>query len=301
MTAPRHLDASGTVLLVFFAALMGFNQVVIKVVNDGLQPVFFAGLRSAGVVVCLGLWMWFRGLSPRIAPGTWKAGLLIGAFFSAEFIFMFIALDLTSVARSSVLLYSMPVWLALGAHFLLDDKIDALKAAGLAVAFAGVAYAILDRPPLGQGSLVGDLFALAASLCWAAIALCARGTAMVRVRPEMQLMWQVAVSAVVLLIVAPLFGPLLRDPQWIHWAGLGFQIVVVVTFGFLLWLWLLTRYAPASVASFSFLSPIFGAAFGILLLGETLTSGLILALILVCTGLAMINWPRSVTSHKTSR
>jgi drug/metabolite transporter (DMT)-like permease len=56
------------------------------------------------------------------------------------------------------------------------------------------------------------------------------------------------------------FGPFLRDPSLIHWAGLGFQIVAVVSAGFLFWFWLLTIYPASSVAAFAFLSPIFGVA-----------------------------------------
>ena len=63
------IDTFGAVSLVLFSALLGFNQVVIKVVNEGLQPVFFAGLRSLGAVVCVGLWMGVRGQSFRPKPG----------------------------------------------------------------------------------------------------------------------------------------------------------------------------------------------------------------------------------------
>ena len=72
---PRNetMDTFGAVSLIFFAALLGFNQVVIKVVNEGLQPVFFAGLRSAGGMVLLMAWMRYRGLSFRGTPGTTKS------------------------------------------------------------------------------------------------------------------------------------------------------------------------------------------------------------------------------------
>ncbi|RVT85322.1 DMT family transporter [Rhodobacteraceae bacterium CCMM004] len=294
MPARQPMDAFGAAALVAFSALLGFNQVVIAVVNEGLQPVFFAGLRSLGAALCIWAWMRWRGLSAAIAPGTAGAGLLAGAIFTVEFVALFTALDLTTVARTSVIFYSMPVWLALAAHWLLPgERIGPRKAVGLALAMGGVAWAILDRPgaAVAGGSLAGDLCALAAALGWAAIAICARATALSRVRPEMQLLWQVAVSAPILLLLAPLFGPLVRDLAPVHLAGLAFQIVVVVSFGFILWLWLLSRYEAAAVASFSFLGPIFGAGFGWLLLGERLGPGLIGALVLVAAGLALINAP----------
>ncbi|MDH3263086.1 MAG: DMT family transporter [Paracoccaceae bacterium] len=287
------IDGFGAAALAGFALLFALNQVSIKVTNGGFQPVFLAALRSAIAIPCILGWMKLRGLSLRPAPGTWVAGLLVGCVFSAEFICLYLALDLTTVARSSVIFYSMPVWLALAAHFLLPgERLTPLKATGLALAFAGVAWAILDRKTAsGEASLAGDLFALGAALGWGGIALCVRVTALSRVRPEMQLLWQVVVSLPVLLLAAPFFGPLTREPGALHVAGLMFQAVVVVTFGFIGWLAMLQRYPASSVASFSFLTPVVGVALGWALLGEEVPTTVLGALALVAVGLVLINRP----------
>lgn len=104
-------------------------------------------------------------------------------------------------------------------------------------------------------------------------------------------MWQVGVSAVILLALSPFFGPLLRGPDLVHWGSLVFQTVVVVLFGFMFWLWLLKIYPAALVAAFGFLAPIFGVAFGWLILGETVGPEILVALALVCGGLWLINRP----------
>ena len=290
MDRKDRIDAFGAVSLVAFSALLGLNQVVIEGVNEGVQPVFAAGLRSAGAVLLLYLWMRVRGGRPQVLPGTAWSGLACGLLFGVEFVFLFVALDLTTVARASVIFYSMPVWLALAAHLLIaGDRLSGRKAVGLALAMAGVAWAILDRPGSGGVSLLGDILALLAAICWAAIAVLARATSFSRVAPAMQLYWQVGVSAVLLLALAPLFGPLLRDIAPVHVAGMAFQIVAVATGAFLFWFWLLKIYPASGVASFSFLSPIFGVAFGWLILGETVGRGLLAALALVCLGLVLIN------------
>ncbi|GAA0285852.1 hypothetical protein GCM10008966_03280 [Rhodovulum strictum] len=118
-----------------------------------------------------------------------------------------------------------------------------------------------------------------------------RATPLNRVAPEMQLFWQVAVSAPILLALSPLFGPLLRDLAPLHLWGLGFQIVVIVSFGFVAWLWLLARYPAASVASFSFLTPVFGVGLGWALLGEHVGASVLGALVLVACGIVLINRP----------
>ena len=294
MPRKEHLDAFGVTALTAFAALLAFNQVVIRVTNEGMQPVFFAGLRSAGGVVCLGAWMALRGVPVALPRRLVLWGVLIGTVFAVEFVCLFLALDYTTVTRTSVIFYTMPVWLALAAHVLIPgERLSWRKAAGLALAVAGVAWAITRRAPGGAGeaSLLGDLFALAAAMAWAGIALCARATPLVAARPETQLFWQVAVSAPILLLAAPLFGPLVRDLAPIHLWGLAFQIVAIVTAGFLFWLWLLTIYPAASVASFSFLSPVFGVAMGWALLDEQVGADIAVALVLVCAGLVLINRP----------
>lgn len=291
MDKKDRIDLFGTVALTGFALLLAFNQVVIKVTNGGLQPVFFAGLRSAGAVICILLWMRWRGIPLRFEKGTRAAGLVMGVVFALEFLCLFVALDLTAVSRASVIFYSMPVWLALLGHvFLPDDRMTPGKAAGLALAMAGVGVAILTRAETA-GSLWGDLAALGAAIGWAVTALLAKGSAMARVRPEIQLIWQVGVSAPILLLAALFFGPLIRDLAPIHLAGLAFQIVVVVSAGFIFWLWLLSVYPASGVASFSFLSPVLAVGLGWLLLGEEIGATLILALCLVAAGLILINRP----------
>ncbi|KQI72686.1 multidrug transporter [Loktanella sp. 5RATIMAR09] len=293
MEKKSQIDLFGAVALTSFALLLAFNQVVIKVTNGGLQPVFFAGLRSAGAVVCIWLWLRWRGIPLRFEKGTRTAGFAVGCVFAFEFLCLFVALDLTAVSRASVIFYSMPVWLAIMAHFIMpDDKITPVKAVGLGLALCGVAIAILTRDD-GVGSFWGDLAALGAAVGWAVTAMIAKASSLSRVRPEIQLMWQVGVSAPLLLFAALFFGPFIRDIAPIHIAGLAFQIVVVVSAGFIFWLWLLSIYPASGVASFSFLSPVLAVALGWLLLGEEVGPNLIMALVLVAIGILMVNRPKS--------
>lgn len=291
MEKKPQIDLFGAVALTGFALLLAFNQVVIKVTNGGLQPVFFAGLRSAGAVVCILLWLRWRGIPLEFARGTWRAGFAIGCVFAAEFLCLFVALDLTAVSRASVIFYSMPVWLALIAHVVMpNDRITPVKALGLALALAGVAVAILTRDD-GAGSFWGDLAALGAAVGWAVTAMLAKASALSRVRPEIQLLWQVGVSAPLLLLAAVFFGPFVRELAPVHIAGLLFQIIVVVSAGFIFWLWLLSIYPASGVASFSFLSPVLAVGLGWLLLGEEVGPSLIAALVLVALGILLINRP----------
>lgn len=303
MARKDRLDAIGVVALMASSLLLGINQVVIKVVNAGFQPVFFAGVRSVGAVFCILAWMAWNGRGLRIRKGTVGAGVLIGLVFAVEFLCLFMALDRTTVVRSSIIFYSMPVWFSIAAHFFLPgERITPRKAAGLALAFAGVAWAILHRGGGGgQASLSGDLLALGAAFGWAGIAFLSRLPPLREERAEMQLFWMVAVSGPVLLLAAPFFGPFIRDLQPLYIWGLAFQIVVVVSAGFIFWLWLLAEYPASVVASFSFLTPLLGIGFGWLLLGEPVGPQIIASGALVAVGIVLINSAQAAAARAGGR
>ncbi len=289
MERKTEMDAFGAVALTAFAVQLGFNQVVIKVTGGGFSPLFAAGVRSLGAVFVLLLWMHLRGVSLRLPRDAWLSATVSGFLFAVQFICLYSALDLTTVSRCSVIFYSMPLWLALGSTVLLpDERLTSRKALGLALAFSGVVVALSDRSG-GHVSWTGDLLALLSALSWAAIALLVRVTPLADVPPEQQLITQLVISAPILLFLAPVFGPLVRDVQLIHFAGMAFQIIGVASFGFLFWFWLMKQYPANSVASFSFISPVASVLLGWLLLGEEVAPSIWLALVMVAVGISLIN------------
>ncbi|MEQ6248208.1 DMT family transporter [Sulfitobacter sp. HNIBRBA3233] len=289
MERKDSMDAIGAVCLTAFALHLAFNQVVIKVTAGGFSPVFAAGFRSAGAVLVLLLWMYLRGVSLRMPRNALPWAVVSGLFFAFEFLCLFIALDLTAVSRASIILYSMPVWLALASSVLLPSEgLTLRKTLGLALAMGGVVLALSDRSS-GQASWTGDILALLAAFSWAGIALLVRVTPLADVAPEHQLIGQLAISAPVLLLLAPLFGPFLREVAPIHIAGMAFQIIAIASLGFLAWFWLLKRYPANSVASFSFLSPVAAVIFGWLILDERIAPQVWVALVMVAVGITLIN------------
>ena len=289
MERKSQMDSFGAVALTLFALHLAFNQVVVKITNGGFEPVFGAGLRSLGAMVVLLAWMKFRGIGWRLPRAAMNGAIISGLLFAIEFMCLFTALDFSTVSRTSIIFYSMPVWLALSAHFLLPgERLSGLRIVGLGLAMGGVVLALLDRSS-GQVSLLGDVLALVSAICWAGIALCVRVTPLADVPPAQQLIWQLIVSTPILLLMAPLFGDLILDVQPIHIAGMVFQIFAVASFGFLIWFWLMKLYPASSVASFSFLSPVFAVILGWLVLGETIGLQIWMALGLVALGIFLIN------------
>ncbi|TNF18809.1 MAG: DMT family transporter [Rhodobacteraceae bacterium] len=289
MNTRIELDRTGFVSLTVLTVVLALNQVVIKYTNGGLQPVFQAGLRSTLALIPLLIWVALSRREIRFERSQVAAGLMLGGWFALEFLLLFTALDRTTVSRSAILFYSMPVWLAVAGHFLLPgERLTSVRLTGLALAMAGVIWALADRDAAG-GDMLGDLMALAGSFCWAALALTVRLSSLKRASAETQLAWQLLVSAPILLGVALLGGPVLRDPTLLHWVGLGFQAVLVASLCFLWWFYLLARYKASAVGSFGFLTPVLSVVLGAVLLGERPGFEVVASLGLIIAGIALMN------------
>ncbi|MDB5666721.1 MAG: EamA/RhaT family transporter [Cypionkella sp.] len=286
----ERLDGIGLAALIAVTLLLAINQIAVKEVNRGLQPVFFAGLRSALAIVFVYGWLRYRGLWARVRVADLGPGLALGSVFAIEFMCLFMALDLTAVGRASVIFYSMPLWLAVAAHFWLpNERITPKRGFGLGLAFIGTAWVILSKSPSGHASIAGDLCALVGAWGWAGTALLARKTRLREAGPEAQLFWMVLISAPILLAASPFFGPLIREVEPIHWVWLVLQAGVVVAGVFITWLWLLSVYPTSTVASFSFLTPLFAIILGHFIFNEALSFGLIMAAGLIAAGIVLIN------------
>jgi drug/metabolite transporter (DMT)-like permease len=291
MERKDQIDALGGAVLLTFSLLVGLNQVMIKLVNAGLQPVFQAGLRSACAFLPVLIFAVLTRRCLSLADGSLWPGVLAGAFFAAEFLLLFQSVEYTSVARASVFFYTMPFWVALGAHFLIPhERLTPARLLGLVIAIAGVALALLrnDHPATAH-ALFGDFLSLLAAVFWAAIVFLARLTGLSKSSPEMLLLYQLAVSSVILLAAAPLFGPLIREMTPALASIFAFQVLAVVCFGFLLWFWALKIYPASDMTSFSFLAPLFGVLFSRLILDEAISWATIVALALVAAGIVLVN------------
>jgi len=74
--------------------------------------------------------------------------------------------------------------------------------------------------------------------------------------------------------------------------SLAFQAVIVAFLSYLAWFWLLGRYLAARLSVFSFLSPMFGVLFGVVLLSEPLGPQFAIAAGLVGLGIVLVNLRR---------
>jgi drug/metabolite transporter (DMT)-like permease len=291
-TTRLPLDSTAVGLMLVLAMLWGLQQVAIKLALPGVSPVAQAAIRSILATVLLAGWARWRAIPLMQRDGTFGAGVLAGVLFAVEFLFIYAGLEFTAAARMVVFVYLAPVLTALGLALLVPgERLHPVQWAGVLLAFAGLVVAFADGfSTPGRATLRGDLYGVIAAVLWAATTVLIRSTRLASARAEKTLFYQLAVSAVLLPVAAVLMGEsgVTRFDAGIA-ASLLFQGVVVAFASYLTWFWLLTRYLAARLAVFSFLSPMFGVAFGVLILGETLSSRFVVAALLVGGGIALVN------------
>jgi drug/metabolite transporter (DMT)-like permease len=242
------------------------------------------------------VWLWALGRGTRLfdRDATLPGGLVAGALFAAEFFCIFIGLQFTTASRMVVFIYIAPFVVALGMPLIArSEKLSLWQSIGLVLAFAGVAWAFAEgfsQPHAGEKQWLGDALGVLAGVLWGGTTLAIRASALSQASAEKTLLYQLAVSALLLLAAAGLSGvPLPERLSILAWASLFFQVVIVTFASYLLWFWLIRHYPATRLSSFTMLTPVFGLLLGALLLAEPVTGRLLFALATVAAGIYLVN------------
>jgi drug/metabolite transporter (DMT)-like permease len=294
LSEKQVLDRSAMAILVVLCASWALQQVTIKVANRGISPILQSGIRSAGAAVLVWIWMASRREPMLERDGTLWWGIVAGFLFAGEFLLMYWGLEFTHASRAVIFLYMSPFVVALGAQlFIPGEHLRMIQAVGLCCAFAGIVVAFRESLSLPTyRMLIGDVMLVGAAVLWGATTVLIKASPLARIKPGKTLLYQLAVSAVVLPVGSLAMnepGIVLATPLIV--GCLVYQTVWVAFITYLAWFWLVRHYPASRLASFSFLTPLFGVLAGGVLLDEPITHMLLLSLVLVGTGIYLVNRP----------
>lgn len=286
------LDVKGMTLLVIICASWGLNQVAIKVANPFISPVLQAGIRSMGAVLLVFLWMKSRRIPILAKDHTLGWGIGVGLLFSLEFILIYWGLEFTNASRAVIFLYTSPFAVALGVQlFIPGEKLTRIQVMGLCLAFAGIMTAFHESLNLpNRQMLLGDSMLTLAAILWGATTVLIKASPLAPIAPSKTLLYQLGVSALVLPFASLALGePGIIAITPLILANLFYQIVWIAFITYIAWFWLISNYAVSRLASFTFLTPLFGVLAGAVFLNEQITLYLVIALVLVGTGIYLVN------------
>lgn len=284
--------ALGTMLLL--CAIWGTQQVAIKLAAPDMPPLVQVALRSGLSALLVGLFSWLCGERLSLRDGTWRPGLLAGALFALEFLFIGEGLRHTHASHIAVFLYTSPVFTALGLHWLVPaERLRRMQWLGIGVAFAGIVLAFgggFLQGEVSTGVLWGDTLGLLAGLAWGATTVVVRVSSLSEARPTQTLLYQLVGAFALLLPVALLTGQVGGvSLTGVVWTSLLFQGIVVSFASYLAWFWLLRRYQASNLAVFSFMTPLFGVTAGVLVLNERADVSFAVGAALVLAGILIVS------------
>jgi drug/metabolite transporter (DMT)-like permease len=292
-TRGQHPGTKGAYLLLAAVILLwGTNWPVMKIGLQSITPFWFAVARmsmgAATLFAVLAATGRFRLPSRADLPVVVTVAVLQMATFLS---LVNLALLTVDAGRSAILAYTTPLWVTPVAVFLLGERLNARKGAGLILGLTGVAVLF---NPLGfdwsnPDVVAGNAFLMLAALGWAVAILHTRRHSWTA-SPLQLAPWQMLGALPVLLVLALAFE---GDAQ-IAWSG---ELVAILLFNgpvataFCFWAVVtVQRSLPAISTSLGLLGvPTAGVILSALLLGETLSLTRVGGLALIVGGMALVN------------
>jgi len=284
---------SAILIAIGIHSLWGGNTVGAKFSFIAFGPMWSGFIRFAlGVVVVIGFAR-YRRISIWPQTHEWRHIVIVGFLFTLQIATMNIGIDLTTASMSSILISTNPLFAGLFAHFLLPgDRITSIRAFGYALAFAGVVMVILGgsrETDAASGTDAGNLICIG-SACLLGFRLVISAKSLRHVNELRLAIWQMLVS----LPIFAVLGFSTENVEWhlIDWrviAGLLYQGIVVAGLGFATTFWLIKKYKPSVMMSFNFVAPVVGVFLGTMLLGDQVTTWLLLGVATVGFGLILVS------------
>ena len=273
-------------LMLFLCIIWGFNFVIMKLGNDVFPPVLFAAFRFLlGTIVLFG----FSFVKKIPLPGKrelkWYilCGLLQTTYFNVA---IQISLNHISAGLTSVLTYSMPLFLSLMAHYFIPgEKLTARKTGGILIGIVGLFLAMDIH--FGE-NIWASILALSSAVTWAISSLIFKkklqGCDTVQFTT-----WQMGAGAVGLFLYSISF-----EQGQSHWSLMAvvyllYSGILASALAFVIWSHILSKL-EASKASISLLIvPVIGTLSGFLFLKENLNAVTLLGIILALSGVWLVN------------
>jgi drug/metabolite transporter (DMT)-like permease len=295
MERHKSLDAFAISIMVVLCVLWGSNQGILKLTAREVHPVLQVGLRCLIASLMIVVWAAIRREKLYLRDGTLLPGLLAGGLFAAEFLIVAVGLGYTTASHMSVFLYAAPIFTALGLHLRVpEERFGAAQWAGVALAFGGVFAIFASEFVSGRRAdpmqLVGDGMAIVGGAMWAATTVIVRSTRLRDASASKVTLYQLAAAAVLLLACDPLLpsGNSLRM-SGLAWASILWQAAIIAFASYIVWFWLMKTYSASKLSIASFLTPLFGVAFGVLVLDDPLTANFAAGAVLILIGIAVVN------------
>jgi drug/metabolite transporter (DMT)-like permease len=279
--SPAPIAALAAMVLIW-----GYSWVVMKIALRHAHPFDFAALRVA--IGCALLFAIVKVRGRALALPSYRMALLMGLLQVALFVALsHFALLEAGPGKTSVLVFTMPFWMIVFAHFLIGERMRGAQWIAVALAFAGL---VLIVAPWELTSMKGSLLAVAAGAVWAITAVLSKKWPVAASDPLLFTAWQLLVGFVALAVLAWIW-----DTGPIHWNlefawTLAFSAILATAVGWWLWTYVLAR-SPAGITGLNALGiPVVAVVASAIQLGERPPALELAGMTLIGVALALLAW-----------
>jgi drug/metabolite transporter (DMT)-like permease len=295
----NRLAKRDLILLVFLTLAWGLNWPVMKYGVQSLPPVMFRAICIAGGLVALWAYARLTGVSLAVPAGKWGTILRLAIPNSITWhLLVIIALRMLPAGRSSILGYTMPVWVVIAGVLFFNERPTMRQSFGVLCAFAGMVLLLSSELSAIAGSPQATLLILAAAAAWG------YGTHLLRRElremPTLALtFWMLAMTLVTMVIVTVLFErETWRWPLPGEWASIVYNMVLAIAFCHAAWSHLARTLPPVASSLSVMMIPVLGVFSSMWLLGESPFWQDYVALLLILIAMAVVLLPS--TSQPTA-
>lgn len=264
--------------------IWGMNWVVMKTANTFFPPITFVAYRFLfGALVLLSVWRWLHLPLPKKKYWPWifLTGILQMGLNNIAAQTSMLTLGAGMV---SVLNYSMPVFAAVMAHFLLGERLTWRKGAGIVLAIAGMAV-LMDVH--AGGDVTAICIGLLSAVFWGLASIFVK-LKLSDVNPISLTTWQMVCASLSLLAYTAIVpqGEVIWNTESV--LCLIYNGVLASALAFFLWSWIL-QHIEVSKASVAVLAvPVVGVVGGILCLGEPMTLHIFFGMLMIMAGIYIV-------------
>ena len=287
----QELPFLAAVFTSILCIIFGANAVAIKISLTGLGPFTNAGLRFSMAIIVIYLWARLTGRSFGIKKGQGQQLLILSILFTFQLGLLYLGLNKTNASRGTLLINLQPFFvLFLAHHFIPGDRITKKKVLGLFMGFMGMALVFFVKTGVTNDIQVGDFMILFTAFLWACNTVYTK-----RIINEFD-PFQIVLYPMIFSIPFFFLAGFMWDNSMIAHVNLKilgsllYQGILTASFGFVAWNNMLRKYGAVSLHSFLFIMPIAGVLLGGMVLGEPITFNIILALLLIVSGILIVNF-----------
>jgi drug/metabolite transporter (DMT)-like permease len=276
--------------LCFAMACWGANSVAGRLAIGEVSPMFITAFRWAAVSAFLAPFTaaQLKAAAPELRAHWLKLLLMAACGFTAFNALFYVAAHHTTAVNMSILQGSIPVYVVIGAAFLHKVGVGPVQVAGIIATLVGVVVVATRGHPatLADFSLnLGDGLILIACFLYAGYTLALRDRPRI---PSLALFAALAALAFLTslpLLAAEIVGGSVQWPTLRGWAILAFIAVFPSFLSQVAYMRGVELIGPGRASLFTNFVPIFGAFFGVILLGEPFRAYHLVALFLVVAGI----------------